>query len=297
MSSQLAHYLRQQGGGDADTFIAIELPRSHWQVVAMMAVLKTGAAYLPVDPDYPEERRSYMKSDSGATLTVDEAMLVDFEATRTELPTTALPSTVNPQHLAYMIYTSGTTGQPKGVMVEHRNLISLLLSDGQPFRYQEQDVWTLFHSICFDFSVWEVFGALLFGGKVVVVEKAIARDPSQYAQLLAEEAVTVLNQTPSAFYALSEVLKQFPRDLALREVVFGGEALSPAKLADFHRQYPQVQLTNMYGITETTIHVTHKSIGTEEIASGASNIGQPVASLYAYVLDAEGQPLPEGSLG
>ncbi|HAA16451.1 MAG TPA: hypothetical protein DCE41_34000, partial [Cytophagales bacterium] len=293
VSSQLAHYLRQQGGGDADTFIAIELPRSHWQVVAMMAVLKTGAAYLPVDPDYPEERRSYMKSDSGATLTVDEAMLVDFEATRTELPTTALPSTVNPQHLAYMIYTSGTTGQPKGVMVEHRNLISLLLSDGQPFRYQEQDVWTLFHSICFDFSVWEVFGALLFGGKVVVVEKAIARDPSQYAQLLAEEAVTVLNQTPSAFYALSEVLKQFPRDLALREVVFGGDALSPAKLADFHRQYPQVQLTNMYGITETTIHVTHKSIGTEEIASGASNIGQPVASLYAYVLDAEGQPLPE----
>jgi amino acid adenylation domain-containing protein len=191
-----------------------------------------------------------------------------------------------PSDLAYIIYTSGTTGKPKGVMIEHRNVVSLMCSRRNRFDFNNRDVWTMFHSYCFDFSVWEIFGALLHGGKLVLVPRLTAMEPPRFLQVLKKEAVTVLNQIPTVFYQLSaEELRQLGRGLHLRYIIFGGEALSPARLKEWAAQYPGTRLINMFGITETTVHVTYKHLGNEDIASGRSNIGQPLPALRTYVME------------
>ncbi|NSL86198.1 amino acid adenylation domain-containing protein [Chitinophaga sp. Mgbs1] len=203
-----------------------------------------------------------------------------------------------PHNLAYLIYTSGTTGQPKGVQVQHNNVVRLFMTSPSLFDFNQADVWTMFHSYSFDFSVWEMYGALLFGGKLVLVPKEVAQDAGAYLQLLSREGATVLNQTPSAFYNLSaEILQAADLPLQLRYVIFGGEALSPAKLKDFHAVCPGVRLINMYGITETTVHVTFKEMTATEIGQGISNIGQPIPTLSCYVLDARRELLPVGVPG
>lgn len=218
-------------------------------------------------------------------------VLAEQPFTRPALP---LP----PGNLAYLIYTSGTTGQPKGVQVQHNNVVRLLMTDPGLFDFDETDVWTMFHSYSFDFSVWEMYGALLFGGQLVLVPKAVAQDAAAYLQLLSDRKVTVLNQTPSAFYNLSaEILQAADVSLHLRYVIFGGEALSPGKLKDFHTAWPAVKLINMYGITETTVHVTFKEITSTAIGQGISNIGKPIPTLSCYVLDANMELLPVGVPG
>ncbi|AEI43027.1 non-ribosomal peptide synthetase [Paenibacillus mucilaginosus] len=201
--------------------------------------------------------------------------------------------------LAYIIYTSGTTGTPKGVMVEHRQAVSLLVNDRHPFDFNEHDVWTVFHSFCFDFSVWEMFGALLYGASMVLVPRETAQQPAEFLALLERERVTVLNQTPAAFYALAQEAceEERRRDLSLRYVIFGGEALQPVQLKSWKRRHPQVRLINMYGITETTVHVTYKEITEKEMDRSLSVIGRPIPTLYCYVLDSRGRLVPEGAVG
>jgi amino acid adenylation domain-containing protein len=197
--------------------------------------------------------------------------------------------------LAYIIYTSGSTGKPKGSLIEHKNVVRLMVNDEFLFDFNSRDVWTMFHSYCFDFSVWEMYGALLYGGKLVVVPKMIARDPREYLDTLKSEGVTVLNQTPSAFYNLSaEMLSQPAVNLEVRYIIFGGEALKPGQLRGWRTRYPETALVNMYGITETTVHVTFKEIGNAEIESNISNIGKPIPTLRIYVLDRHLKPVPMG---
>ncbi len=205
---------------------------------------------------------------------------------------------VKPSNLAYIIYTSGTTGQPKGVMIEHRNVIRLLFNEKNLFNFSNQDVWTMFHSVCFDFSVWEMYGALLYGGKLIVIPKMLAKDSRNFLRLLHEENVTVLNQTPSAFYNLVNEELQFDGiHLSLRYIIFGGEALKPVMLKDWHQKYPQIKLINMYGITETTVHVTYKEIIKVDIDSNISNIGKPIPTLKTYIMDSNLKLLPTGVPG
>ncbi|OMD35054.1 plipastatin synthase, partial [Paenibacillus borealis] len=276
----------------------------------MLGILKAGGAYLPIDPDYPAERIAYTLADSGAEwlVTTRDVELrtpaLPFAGCRvyaleTEpMPAENPPQATKPEHLAYVIYTSGTTGKPKGTMITHRNVVRLLFNDRMAFDFNERDVWTLFHSYCFDFSVWEMYGALLYGGKLVVVPLMTARDPEQMVRLLRQERVTVLNQTPSAFYALSErEMEEADAELCVRAVIFGGEALAPVQLRAWQRKYPHTELINMYGITETTVHVTYKKLGEAEITNGISNIGKPLPTLRAYILG-EGQQLqPMGVAG
>ncbi len=307
-ANRLSHLLIARGVGP-HSLVGICLERGPELVTALLAVLKAGAAYLPLDPSYPSQRLSYLLADAGASLVLTSTsqqhvlpagqpvLLLDQQGEALAgQPEQAPGVAIHPGQLAYVIYTSGSTGRPKGVMIQHDNVVRLFRTEAPLFDFRETDVWTLFHSYCFDFSVWEIFGALLFGGRLVVVPGETARDPGAFSALLAAEGVTVLNQTPSAFYALQEQVLREPPDLPLRYLIFGGEALNPAKLAAWHAQYPACRLINMYGITETTVHVTYKELLAADISRGVSNIGRPIPTLRCYVLDGE-QPVPVGVAG
>lgn len=206
-------------------------------------------------------------------------------------------------HPAYIIYTSGSTGKPKGVVIPHQNVIRLLTSTEHWFHFDEEDVWTMFHSYAFDFSVWEIWGPLLYGGRLVIVPHTISRSPEEMLQLLVEEGVTVLNQTPSAFYQLMQIDKEqqtLGQALSLRYVIFGGEALELSRLEDWYSRHSDCKpkLINMYGITETTVHVTYNELNRDIITKNSSSlIGEPIPDLHVYVLDEYLQPVPPGTTG
>ncbi|WPQ62326.1 amino acid adenylation domain-containing protein [Chitinophaga sancti] len=291
-ANQLAHYLRGEHGIGRNDLVSMVLDRGVDQVIGMLGVLKAGGGYVPVDVEYPSDRINYILTDSGSRFLLDETALAaacDYSEEN--------PENINhPDDIAYVIYTSGTTGNPKGVVVAHYNVVRLLFTEHPLYDFNSTDVWTMYHSYCFDFSVWEMYGALLYGGKLVVVPSLVARDPSQFLILLREEGVTVLNQTPSAFYNLQQA--DNGEDChQLRYVIFGGEALSPGNLLPWKLRYPSCRLINMYGITETTVHVTYKELSLSDLYAGVSNIGCPIPTLRCYVLDSYGQPVPRGVAG
>ncbi|GAA1797265.1 amino acid adenylation domain-containing protein [Actinomadura chokoriensis] len=294
-ANRLAHRLVEQGVGP-EQFVALALPRSADLVVAILAVLKTGAAYVPIDPDYPKDRIAYMVEDAKPVLTLGPD---DLDATG--MPDTNPGVAVSPDHPAYVIYTSGSTGRPKGVVIPHQNVVRLLHSTEEWFEFGPDDVWTLFHSYAFDFSVWELWGPLLYGGRLVVVPYLTSRSPEDFLKLLDAEKVTVLNQTPSAFYQLMAADKANPgADLALRYIVFGGEALDLGRLEDWYSRHPEnaPTLVNMYGITETTVHVSYIALDQVHAATApGSIIGVGIPDLRVYVLDDRLQPVPAGVPG
>lgn len=294
------------------SLIAIYLDRSMEMVVAMLGVIKAGAAYLPIDPNYPEARVRETIADANPV-----AVLTDLARTRNlrgipnciyileELmmmpahPTCVVEA--KPDDLAYVIYTSGSTGRPKGVMVTHRNVMRLLSETEPWFHFNESDVWTMFHSFAFDFSVWEMWGCLLTGGRLVLVPFAVSRAPDEFYALLADEGVTVLNQTPTAFGLLMQADEQVKgRTLALRYVIFGGEALHLRSLLPWFEKHGDEtpQLINMYGITETTVHVTYRRIRASDAARETESlIGEPIPDLTIHLLNENLRPVADGEAG
>jgi amino acid adenylation domain-containing protein len=299
-ANRLARHLLANGVRPGDR-VALGLERSLEMVVALLGVLKAGAAYVPLDPAYPAERLAFALEDSGAALVVTagdlagqlpvRALLLDREADAIARQSTARPGlAIDPEMPAYVIYTSGSTGRPKGVVVPHGNVSRLFSATEGWFGFGPEDVWTLFHSYAFDFSVWEIWGALLYGGRLVIVPFWASRTPESFLQLLHEERVTVLNQTPSAFRQLLWAEEQQPaggEGLSLRQVIFGGEALEPAMLGPWFSRHAEdrPRLVNMYGITETTVHVTFRPLGAKDAAAPGSLIGQPIPDLTVHVLD------------
>jgi amino acid adenylation domain-containing protein len=286
--------------------IAVLLDRGPEMIVTLLGILKAGGAYLPIDPNYPAERIQYMLEDSCTELLITHSAIKQaFDYAGKVIETDHIQTidsytvvAVMPNDLAYIIYTSGSTGKPKGVMIEHRNVVRLLFNDKNLFGFTEHDTWTLFHSYCFDFSVWEMYGALLFGGKLVIIPKNVAQSPKEFLQLLKDQKVTVLNQTPGSFYnIIAEEIENPISDMAIRYVIFGGEALKPGKLKQWKERYPDCKLVNMYGITETTVHVTYKEITPREIEHNTSNIGKPIPTLSLLVLNRDLKLVPVGVAG
>ena len=313
-ANRLAHHLRRLGVGP-DVLVGLCLPRSLDLVVGMLGILKAGGAYLPLDPAHPAERWAYMMGDAGATTVVMQQALADTftdpelrticldrdAATLAAEPANNPPPVANADHLAYVIYTSGSTGRPKGVAVTHRNVVRLFTTSEPLFGFGAQDVWTLFHSFAFDFSVWELWGALLYGGRAVIVPHAASRSPQNFYDLLVREGVTVLNQTPSAFGQLIPVEDDpdIRRSLALRHVIFGGETLEFNSLRPWFDRHGDAEprLVNMYGITETTVHVTFRALTVADLDVSGSRIGPPLPDMKLYLLDANRQPVPIGVTG
>ncbi|MGV4982299.1 non-ribosomal peptide synthetase [Streptomyces sp. NRAIS4] len=317
-ANRLARHLVAQGVGP-ESLVGICLERSADLVVALLAVLKAGGAYLPIDPDSPADRIAYIVQDAQPVLLVTTSTNGTAQGLDHDLPQVHLDqagafaeeeatdltdaerrTALRPDHPAYVIYTSGSTGRPKGVLIPHHNVVGLFTAT-EDFAFGADDVWTLFHSYAFDFSVWELWGPLLYGGRLVVVPYAVSRSPADFLQLLARERVTVLNQTPSAFYQLVQADAEAPgQELALRYVVFGGEALDLGRLAEWYTRHASDApvLVNMYGITETTVHVTRVDLDEHSAARcKASVIGPAVPGLRAYVLDTNLKPTPTGVTG
>ncbi|MDR5782373.1 amino acid adenylation domain-containing protein [Caballeronia sp. LZ065] len=310
-ANQLAHRLMALGVG-AEVKVGIALDRSFDLIVAIFAVLKAGGVYVPLDPAYPEARLRHIVTDSGVALLLTRAALAQ------ELPQAdgvdvllldTLELSAEPEHapavdvhadqLAYVIYTSGSTGLPKGAQLTHRNVARLLARTDAWFGFGPQDVWTLFHSTAFDFSLWEIFGALCNGGRLVIVPFEVSRTPAAFLDLLRRERVTVLNQTPSAFRQLMSARGVYDGGLALRVVIFGGEALDPRTLAPWFTGIGVggPALVNMYGITETTVHVTYRVITEADVLGGRSPLGRAIDDLGLYVLDETGARAPTGVPG
>ncbi|SFA72048.1 methyltransferase, FkbM family/amino acid adenylation domain-containing protein [Amycolatopsis marina] len=315
-AGRLARRLRARGCGRGDV-VAVCAPRSPELVIALLAVLRSGAAYLPLDPDNPSDRLDFLVADSGAGTVVLHpepaarfprlaagAVLLGDETegsddTAADTATNVSASRPGPDDLAYVIYTSGSTGKPKGVEVTHRNVVSLLESTRDEYGFGSDDTWTMFHSAAFDFSVWELWGALGHAGRVVVVPFEISRSPERFAELLVDEGVTVLNQTPSAFRPLAETLVERGDTGSLRLVIFGGEALDVADLRQWFATFGDERpvLVNMYGITEATVHVTQQRLSPKDADLRPHSIGRPLPCAGVYVTDVHGNLVPDGVLG
>ncbi|HHM7752079.1 TPA: pyoverdine non-ribosomal peptide synthetase PvdD, partial [Pseudomonas aeruginosa] len=314
-ANRLAHCLIARGVG-ADVPVGLALERSLDMLVGLLAILKAGGAYLPLDPAAPEERLAHILDDSGVRLLLTQGHLLEHLPRQAGVEVLAIDglvldgyaesdplTTLSADNLAYVIYTSGSTGKPKGTLLTHRNALRLFSATEAWFGFDERDVWTLFHSYAFDFSVWEIFGALLYGGRLVIVPQWVSRSPEDFYRLLCREGVTVLNQTPSAFKQLmamacsADMATQQP---ALRYVIFGGEALDLQSLRPWFQRFGdrQPQLVNMYGITETTVHVTYRPVSEADLKGGlVSPIGGTIPDLSWYILDRDLNPVPRGAVG
>ncbi|WLI44523.1 amino acid adenylation domain-containing protein [Pseudomonas beijingensis] len=310
-ANRRAHQLIAHGVGP-DVLVGLAAERGFDMLVGLLAILKAGGAYVPLDPTYPQDRLAYMMQDSGIRLLLTQAALVDLLPVPDGVQTLLLDADVSAfadsdphvamdaTNLAYVIYTSGSTGNPKGTLLPHHNVLRLFEATAPWFNFGAADVWSLFHSYAFDFSVWEIFGALLHGGELLIVPYDISRSPQQFHELLCDAGVTVLNQTPSAFKQLMHEACADDRANALRYVVFGGEALDVKSLRPWFERFGDAapQLINMYGITETTVHVTYRPLSLADLEQDASSpIGEPIADLSWYLLDGDLNPVPKGCIG
>nr|APD71499.1 non-ribosomal peptide synthetase 1 [Streptomyces sp.] len=327
----LAAVLRAAGAGPGKR-VAVAVPRSLEQVVALVAVVTAGGAYVPLDLAYPDERLEYILADAApqvvlvdrdqrdrltallARAGVPARVLVQGDEPRTGEPRAGEPSPDEPLNStgpapgagrhdpAYVIYTSGSTGRPKGVVVPHSSVVTLLANTGPDMDFGPHDVWVQFHSFSFDFAVWELWGALAHGGELLVPDYGLTRSPVDFHRLVTERSVTVLNQTPSAFYQFIEADRHSGRPVtALRRIIFGGEPLDLGRLRGWTERHGTAspELVNMYGITETTVHVTHRVLTDEDFGPGddTSPIGGPIPGLVTYLLDDRLRPVPPGRVG
>jgi amino acid adenylation domain-containing protein len=310
-ADQIARHLLASGVTPTD-LVGVCLDRGSSLVAALLGVLRAGCGYLPLDPEYPPDRLGFMLRDSGATAVIGTsehlarvppgaAKLIDMAdgptsagASEVELPG------VSARDLAYVIYTSGSTGVPKGVAVEHGQVARLFDAVQQRVPVSETDVWSWFHSVAFDFSVWEIWGALASGGRLVVVSGADARDPAAFLSVVRRSGTTILSQTPSAFHGLLAILDREHQDWSVRTVVLGGEAVSVAALASLFQGPPggRPRLYNLYGITETTVHATVKELTSHDLHAGVrSPIGTPLEDLRLAVMDSARRRVPPGEQG
>ncbi|MFE0420828.1 AMP-binding protein, partial [Streptomyces tendae] len=283
-SNRLARYLQERGVGP-ESVVAVNRERSIDLVVSLLAVLKAGGTYLPIEPTQPDQRIRRIIADAGVNLVLS-AEIVDDPAVSAFSDSPLPDMNIQASQAAYVIYTSGSTGVPKGVVVTHASVVSLVLSAGRRFAFSPSDVWSWFHSFAFDVSVWEIWGALVHGTRLVVVDFEVSRSPAEFRQLLGRERVTVVSLTPSAFYQLLQADAGADDRLEnLRYVFLAGETLDLAQARQWYDRPQSALLVNMYGITEITVHATAAELDAVLVEQRAGVIGVPLDNTRVYVLD------------
>ncbi|SCF06684.1 amino acid adenylation domain-containing protein [Micromonospora haikouensis] len=306
LSGRVAVGLAARGVTRGDR-VAVCLDRDETLIAVLLGVLKAGAAYVPIDPAYPAERREHTVAAVGARAVVAAAGL--FPAgTPAVTPDELVAATAPPGHrlpevgredVAYVIFTSGSTGRPKGVVIPHGNVLALVAATRDAMGLGSEDVWSMFHSAAFDVSVYEMWGCLLTGGRLVVVPYWTSRTPPDFLTLLVDQRVTVLSQTPSAFAQLIYEDRQRPAELAVRLVLLAGETLPVGMLGGWLERHPLAgcRLLNLYGITETTVHTTLKDITADDVRRGSRSVGRPLPGWTMSIRDTDGTPVPDGGVG
>lgn len=317
-SNQLSRYI-DRFYEQEDGFIGLCMERSIDMIISILAILKSKCAYVPLDPDSPQDRLNFIVKDANLQLLIghrehmekinlsEDIHIIDVCEERKEIMKQMDTNKIVhrlPQTSAYMIYTSGSTGNPKGVIVSDYNVLRLFSHTDNLYHFGNEDVWTMFHSVAFDFSVWEIWGALLYGGELVVVPYNTSRSPESFMRLLMDKKVTVLNQTPSAFLQLLQCNGIYDKDtvdkIKLKYVIFGGEALDFGILKPWMEVYGDTSplLVNMYGITETTVHVTYEVLNKQKVYhANQSLIGYPIKDLKIYILNQYMRMVPGGVVG
>jgi amino acid adenylation domain-containing protein len=295
-----------------EALVGVMMDTSIDLIAAILGITKADGVYVPIDPTYPAERqrllvqnsktgliighaRYLVNINSGSTSTLDIQQALDssehFSVTEASKP--------RGSQAAYVIFTSGTEGGPKGVVVEHRNVIDLFRATKEIFAFSAKDRWTMFHSSSFDFSVWEMWGPLLSGATLVLVPSDLKKRPREFLNFIHRQSITILSQTPSMFRILSGSVTDQTTLSSLRLVVLGGEALYPKHLRRWFEQFgfESPTVVNMYGITECTVHATFRRICLEDLQQAASPIGTPLPGVKIRLLDSQGNAVPSGEPG
>lgn len=301
LANKMAMYIKDQGINIGDN-VGIYIEKSEYVLFLIIALLKLGVTYVPIDPKSPDERVKHIIRNSELKLLIgDKGQLDDIDCGHLTIDEVVenskdmtgdnLHTLIDPKDPAYIIFTSGSTGKPKGVCVSHENVVNLFLGCEGLFEFSNNDKWTFFHSYAFDFSVWEMWGAWIYGGEVVMVSFEESRNPISFVDLMVSTQTTVFNCTPSAFFEVSGELINRQNELSLKYIIFGGEALNFKKLAQWfspeNGRLPK--LINMYGITETTVHVTYKEIAKSDVEKGITNIGKVLPHLGFKVMNQNGE--------
>ncbi|WP_459210873.1 amino acid adenylation domain-containing protein [Aquimarina rhabdastrellae] len=282
--------------------IILSMSISPMLIASILGILKAGMIYVPVDVNMPEIRRKYIREDVGSKLIIDDLWIKSFLEKEEEIENRIISfENIKLDDTAYIIYTSGSTGKPKGVAISHKNLMELMINcNDEHYDFSSKDVWSLYHSYSFDFSIWEIFGPLFFGGKLILLDRNKIIDFKHYLKKINDYGITVLNFTPRVFNEFENVRRsQRISCSSVRYLIFGGDILIPSILKEWKSTHPKCKLINMYGITEITVHGTFKELGDREIESqGAiSNIGRPLQGLKFYILDEQKKLLPKGEVG
>ncbi len=298
-----------ENGIKENTPVTLLLDRSLEMIVSMFAVLKIGAYYVPVDPEWPFERLKYIIGDINSQYIITQkknikenldVKWIDVDNINYDDNYKVVEDKSNVDKLAYVIYTSGTTGKPKGTLVTNRNVVGLLNSTYKLFRQSKEDIWSLFHTYTFDFSTWEIYGCLSYGGTLIIVPKEITTNPKDFLNLLIEEKVTILNQTPAYFYKVIEQEKIRDIDIEnikIRLIILGGEAVHAEPLKYWKNKYNNIVIYNGYGPTETTIFAIMGEIKQEDLNNDNIYIGYPLENYKIQILDENLKMLPIGYKG
>ncbi|KAF9344652.1 hypothetical protein BGX26_004066 [Mortierella sp. AD094] len=311
-ANSLAHHLIDLGV-KPDSLVAICVGRSLAMIVGLMAVLKAGGAYVPLDPSFASGRLHDILADSSPSILladdsgitalgtkIPENMLVVDPNMLLEKPfNDPYVSDLNSSHLAYVIFTSGSTGRPKGVMVEHAQVTRLFDATAAWYNFKASDTWIMTHTFSFDVSVWEIWGALRHGGKLIIPSYRTTQSPEDLYCLICKHGVTVLNMTPSAFRPLIASQSEMNRHDNLRYIILAGEALEPATLRSWYATRPgdSPKVVNMYGTTETTVHATFRVMNEQDCDLAISHIGVGIPDLKIYLLDTHSRQVPVGAIG